>query len=86
MLHRDIQLYCLSMRAYHCGIGCLATSFVDDLPHYIKKRKMRYRLRDDDVINMQTSLKIHSQLHPTSAMAYRSKTLVLFHTDDDQKL
>ena len=47
---------------------------------------MRYRLSDDDVINMQTSLKIHIQLHPTSAMAYRSKTLVLFHTDDDQKL
>ena len=39
MLHRDIQLYCPSLRAYHCGIWYLVTILVDDLPHYIKKRK-----------------------------------------------
>ena len=39
MLHKDIQLYCPSLRAYHCGIWYLVTIFVDDLPHYIKKRK-----------------------------------------------
>ena len=41
MLHGDIQLYCPSLGAYHCGISYLVTIFVDDLPHYIKKRKKR---------------------------------------------
>ena len=27
MVHRDIQLYCPSMRAYHCGIWYLVTTF-----------------------------------------------------------
>ena len=78
MPHRDIKLYCLSLRAYHCRIRCLVTIFVYDLPHYIKNRKKSYRLSDDDVINMQTSLKIHIQFYPTSAMACRSTTLVLW--------
>ena len=39
ILHKDIQLYCSSLRAYHCEISYLVTIFVDDLPHYIKKRK-----------------------------------------------
>ena len=73
-----IQLYCPSMRAYHCGIWCLATIFVDDLPHYMEKRKRSCRLSDDDVINMQTSLKIHIRLYPTSSMACRSETVVLW--------
>ena len=34
-----IQLYCPRLRAYHCGTWYLVTIFVDDLPHYIKKRK-----------------------------------------------
>ena len=37
MFHKDIQLYCPSLRAYHCGIWYLVTIFVDDLPHYIKE-------------------------------------------------
>ena len=82
MLQRGIQLYCQSIRAYHCGIWYLVTVFVDDLPHYIKRGKTSYRLSDDDVINMQPSLKIHIQLYPTSAMAFRSY-FGLFHTDDD---
>ena len=60
MLHRDIQLYCPSLRAYHCGIWYLVTIFVRDLPHYMKNKKItNYRLSDDDVINLQTLLKIH---------------------------
>ena len=39
MLHRDIQLYCLSLRAYHCRIWYLVTIFIDDFPHCIKKKK-----------------------------------------------
>ena len=79
MFHRDIQLYCPTLRAYHSGTWDLVTIFVDDLPHYIKKIKQTsYILIDDDVINMQTSLKIHIQLYPASAMACCSKTLVLW--------
>ena len=74
MLHRDIQLYCPSLRAYHCGIWYLVTIFVDDLSHYIKNRKKSNKISDDDVINILTSLKIHNQLCSTFAMACRSKT------------
>ena len=35
MLHTDIQLYCPSLRTYHCAIWYLVTNVVDDLPHYI---------------------------------------------------
>ena len=41
-----------------------------------ENRKKTYRLSDDDVINMQASLNI--QLYPTSVMACRSTTLVLW--------
>ena len=83
MLHRDIQLYCPRLRAYHCGTWDLVTIFVDDLPHYIKKTS--YRLIDDDVINMQTSLQIHIQLYPTIPwfVAPKHWYFGLFHTDDD---
>ena len=57
MLHRDIQLYFPSLRAYHCGIWYLVANFVDDLPHHIKSGKKSYGLSDHDVVNLQTSLK-----------------------------
>ena len=41
ILHRDKQLYCPRLRVYHCGTWYLVTIFVDDLPHYIRKRKQR---------------------------------------------
>ena len=83
MLHRDIQLYCPRLRAYHCGIWYLVTIFVDDLPHYIRKRKKTsYKLIEDDIINMQTALKKHIQLYHTSDMACHSKTLVRWALDD----
>ena len=77
MLPRDIQLYYPSLRMYHCGIWYLVTILVDDLPYYIKnikKKKTNFGLNYDDVINLQTSLKIYNQLYCTSAMACYSKT------------
>ena len=79
ILSKDIQLYCPRLRAYHCGIWYFVTSFVDDC-HIASKinKETSYRLIDDDVVNMQTVLKIHIQLYFTSAMACHSKTLVLW--------
>ena len=66
--------------------GMLHNNFLLTICHITsKKEKTSYRLSNDDVINIQISLKVHIQLYPASAMACRSKTLVLwlFHTDND---
>ena len=75
MLHRDIQSESQSLSLWNLVFG---DNFCWWFPHYIKKEKTSYRLSDDDLINMQTSLKIHIQLQPTSVMACHSKTLVLW--------
>ena len=38
------------------------------------EKNERYRSNDDDVIKLQTSLKMHTQLYSTSTVAFCSKT------------